>query len=353
MTAPAQNAMNTIHTTFNHSLPAYTVVGGGKRLASNGICAVLLGRGGRYSRNSSFKELQTGGFDYVLSMETAGEHYDIEELSGLFPFVRFIMFKNKPNTGQQINVAAAEADTPLFLVFWSDFHAVLPLDAGRIVERLMIKPPETEEAGENRRLLTRLCTAPVIQNPQFETLPNAYAPVINGKKFETAPFVPVKEGEPTLYPFEAAGVYNRARFIDLGGFDPAMDSRYWQLLDFGLRAWLWGEEIRCTQQIRFRLDGAAAAENSTAEESYTRFFLKNLASVIQTGKPPAKINGLPPAHLPLRQFPPNMLNSGSPPLKALRNFMEIRKWVKASGHRFVNDINGITSFWDPPVKSGQ
>ncbi|MDR1149334.1 MAG: hypothetical protein LBK66_11955, partial [Spirochaetaceae bacterium] len=67
--------MNTIPSTFNDGLPAYTVVGGAKRNASTGLCAVLLSRGGRYARNSCFKELQNSGFDYVLSMESSGEHF--------------------------------------------------------------------------------------------------------------------------------------------------------------------------------------------------------------------------------------------------------------------------------------
>ncbi|MDR0382659.1 MAG: hypothetical protein LBH50_01590 [Spirochaetaceae bacterium] len=341
--------MNTTHSTFNGSFPSYTVLGGGKRLSSAGLCAVLLGRGGRYTRNSCFKELQNGGFDYVLSMETAGERYDIEELSHLFPFVRFVLFKDNPNIGQQINVAAAEADTPLFLALWSDFHPVLSLDAGRIVERLLLKPEETvgmpAKIPEDRQRFVRLCTAPVLQNTRFETLPNAYLPVVNGRKFETAPFPPVKEGEPTLYPFDASGVYDRARFIDMGGFDPKLDSPYWQLLDFGLRAWLWGEEIRCTQQIRFRLDGAIHAENSTAGESYLRFFLKNLAPVIHAENGQAER-----ARLPLRRFFPYMFSSACPPLKSARDFSEARKWVAANSRRFVNDIAAVTAFWkqEPP-----
>jgi hypothetical protein len=322
-------------------------VGGGKRLASSGICAVLLGRGGRYARNSCFNELQNGGFDYVLSMETAGERYDIEELAGLFPFVRFVIFKDSPNIGRQINVAAAEVDTPLFLVLWNDFHPVLSLEAGRIAGRLLSRPRETAEifaetpaeASESRRPFVRLCTVPVIQNARFEILPAAYLPVVDGRKFGTAPFVPVKEGEPTLYPFDASGVYDRARFISLGGFDPKLDSAYWQLLDFGLRAWLWGEEIRCTQQIRFMLDGAVRTEDSTAGESYLRFFLKNLAPVIQTSASPA-------AHLPLRRFLPYLMNAAAPPLKALRDFREARNWVASNSRRFVNDVKAVAALWN-------
>jgi hypothetical protein len=337
--------MNTIPSTFNRDFPAYTVLGGGRRNAATGLCAVLLNRGGRYARNACFRELENSGFDYVLSMES-GEHFDIEELKDTFPFIRFILFKDAPDIGRQINVAAVEADTPLFFVLWNDFHPVLNLDAERIAGRLLAKPGDAELLGaakepEAKSPYIRLCTTPTIQNPRFEVLPNVYAPAIDGKKFEALPFAPVKESTPTLYPFDGAGVYDRARFIRLGGFDPGLNSRYWQLLDFGLRAWLWGEEIRCTQQIRFCLDGAPDAEDSTAGESYLRFFLKNLAPVIQDTAGEAS------AHLPLRCFMPYLRNTGHGPIAAARNFSEIRKWVEANSRRFVNDISGITSFWNP------
>lgn len=354
--------MNTIPSTFNRDFPAYTVIGGARRSASTGICAVLLNRGSRYARSACFRELESGGFDYVLSMESGG-HFDIEELSGAFPFVRFVLFKDAPNIGCQINVAAGEADTPLFFVLWSDFHPILSLNAERIANRLLVKPdgaPQNNAPrnGAPKSPHVRLCTTPTLQNPRFETLPTAYAPVINGKKFDTLPFAPLKESSPTLYPFDAAGVYDRERFINLGGFDPKLNSRHWQLLDFGLRAWLWGEEIRSTQQARFSLYGGLQPENITADESYLRFFLKNLAPMIRggaaagasgkdgggAGSKGRRAGGS--AHLPLRRFVPYLLNAGGGALNAARDFSEIRGWVDANSRRFVNDINGITSFWN-------
>jgi hypothetical protein len=341
--------MNTTPLTFNSDFPAYTVLGGGRRNAAAGLCAVLLSRGGRYTRSACFRELEKSGFDYVLSMES-GEHFDIEELKDAFPSVRFVLFKDAPNIGQQINVAACEADTPLFFVLWSDFRPILSLEAGRIAERLLIKTPGAKSPG------VRLCTTPTIQNPRFEVLPTAYAPVINGKKFDALPFAPLKEATPALYPFDAAGVYDRERFIRLGGFDPLLNSPHWQLFDFGLRAWLWGEEIRCTQQIRFSLEGGPHAENSTADESYLRFFLKNLAPVIRPHQAEvsaqnddgagSKRGGAHDAHLPFRCFVSYLLNTGCGPVMASRNFSEIRNWVDANSRRFVNDINRITGFWN-------
>jgi hypothetical protein len=286
----------------------------------------------------------------------SGENFDIEGLKDIFPFVRFVLFKEAPNIGKQVNVAAVEADTPLFFVLWNDFHPVLSLDAERIAGRLLARPPESafpqaEGASGSKNACLRLCTTPTIQNSQFEVLPTTYAPLISGKKFDVLPFAPVKEASPTLYPFDASGVYDRERFINVGGFDPALDSPHWQLLDFGLRAWLWGEELRCTQQVRFSLSGGPLAENISAGESYLRFFLKNLAPVIEAPAVdgPGKDGEAASAHLPLRRFLSYLRNTAYGPLRAARTFSEIREWVDANSRRFVNDINRIAEFWTPAL----
>jgi hypothetical protein len=268
-------------------------------------------------------------------MENGRGHYNIEELSGLFPFVRFILFKDAPNMGQKINAAAQETDTPLFFVLWNDFCPVISLDAPRITSRLRAIN------GENNEEAARLCTMPVIQNSDFELFPCARIPLVNGKKFDTEPLIPAKEGTPSLYPFEASGVYDRERFINMGGFDPKLNTPYWQLLDFGLRAWLWGEEIRCTQHIRFRLEADSYEENEAADDSYYRFFLKNLAPVIE------KEDGKPYARLPLSRFPPYLLKSGCGLHEAWSVFTEIRGWVASNSSRFVNDIPTVLQNFPP------
>ena len=92
--------MSTIPTIFNETLPSYTAVGGKERFASTGLSAVLLNRSGRYPSRTFFQELEKAGFDYVISIESSPEHYDIEELSGSFPYVRFILLKQGISRGE-------------------------------------------------------------------------------------------------------------------------------------------------------------------------------------------------------------------------------------------------------------
>ena len=105
--------MNTIPTIFNETFPSYTVMGGRELLASTGLAAVLLNRRGRYGRRNLFYDL-----------ESSPEHYDVEELAERFPFVRFVLPRDKLSIGEQINLAASELDSPLFFVLWNDLKMI-------------------------------------------------------------------------------------------------------------------------------------------------------------------------------------------------------------------------------------
>jgi hypothetical protein len=327
-------AMNTIPTTFNENLPAYTAVSGGARGGHSGLSAILLNRGGRYPRRALFEELEKEGFDSVISVERPEERYDIEELSLAFPFVRFILLKTPVNTGYQINLAAAETESPLFFVLWNDLHIIHGGGAGRITELLL-------KDGN----IKRLCTVPMLQNMEFETIPTIIAPFITKKSADTLLSAPMKEEAPSLFPFDGVGIYDRERFIRLGGFDGGLQSPYWQLMDFGFRAWLRGELINCTQFVRLTLEGAPAPHDATVDESYRRFHLKNLSPVVRSGSTGA--------HLPLRRFPAFLLRGGLSPLAAWKEFSAARRWVSEQRYNFQRDASQIMKIWEnealPPL----
>jgi hypothetical protein len=334
--------MSTIPTTFNETPASYTAVGGKERFASTGLSAVLLNRGGRYPRRAFFQELEKTGFDYVISIESSPERYDMEELSNRFPYLRFILPRREVSLGEQINLAASELDSPLFFVLWNDLAIFAGGGAGRMAERLSGKTEESDENGadEKRSPFKRLCTVPVIQNSRFETLPSLIAPAVFRKKIRTVFFTPRYEGQLSLYPFDGVGIYDRERFIRLGGFDGTLQNTYWQFMDFGFRAQLWGEEIGLGQQIKLSYDGEIPAENNTAEASYRRFYLKNLAPVFRGDY----------AHLPLRRFPGYLFRSGADPFAAWEDFSESRRWVRTNRFRWRCDPWTVAGRWDaaPP-----
>jgi hypothetical protein len=327
-------------------MPSYTAVGGTERAAGTGISAVILSRGGRYPRRTMFQELEKVGFDYIISMEGPQERYDVEELSGRFPQVRFILLKEAVGLGEQINVAASELSSPLFFVLWNDLRILYSGGASRMAERLVLGQDDRGQGQESR--YKRLCTVPLIQNAHFDTLPTILAPALFRDTVMTLPFPPDREGQPSIYPFDGVGIYDRTRFIKLGGFDGTLKNTYWQLMDFGFRTYLWGEQIGATQMVRLSYDGETPPEDSTADESYQRFYLKNLAPVFQGDY----------AYLPLRRFPAYFWRTGKSVFTAWDDFIKGRRWIKTNCFRFRTDARVITELWDnagdhPPEPSAQ
>ncbi|MDR0759253.1 MAG: hypothetical protein LBF74_03990 [Treponema sp.] len=328
--------MNTIPSIFSLPTSSYTVVGGAVQAAFTGLSAILLNRGGRYPRRTLFQELEKTKFDYIVSVEAPGERYDVEELSSRFPFVKFILLKEVINLGEQINLAVSELTSPLFFVLWNDLR-ILNGEAARMAERLFYTREELSKTGDVSAG-RRLCTIPVIQNAQFQILPTLTAPDLDRQTVRNLFLTPSKEGTPSLYPFDGVGVYDRDRFVKLGGFDCGLSSTYWQLMDFGFRAHLWGETIQSTRLIRLSYNGEVAPQDSTVDEDYRRFYLKNIAPVF---------NG-DASSIPLRRFPRYFFYSGEGPFQAWDNFSQGRRWVAENKFRFRRDARALTDLWEYP-----
>ena len=348
--------MNTIPTIFNGGPASYTAVGGTERRSSTGLSAVILSRGGRYPRYGLFEELGKTGFDYILSIESSFTRYDLEALSLDFPFVRFILLKEAVSPGEEINLAAAELSSPLFFVLWNDLRILRGGGAERMAERLLSSAGTQSQSFDNKGIYKRLCTVPLIQNGRSETMPTLITPALlpegnhvrqftngrtgwafsPGSAIKAIPLIPRREGLPSLYPFDGIGIYDRERFIRVGGFDSSIQSFHWQLMDFGFRSSLWGEEIAATQLIKLSYEGAIAPEDSTAGEGSHRFFLKNLAPVFRGDY----------AHIPLRRFFGYYKRKGGDLFAAWEEFSAARDWVKTNRYRFTSDARTIAERWE-------
>jgi hypothetical protein len=281
--------------------------------------------------------LEKAGFDNIVSVETPGERYDIEELSGRFPFIKFILLKETINLGEQINLAVSELTSPLFFVLWNDLR-IITGEAERMAARIFLTREELSKQG-NSGAGKRLCTIPVIQNTRFQILPTLTAPELDRKTVKNLFFTPLREGTPSLYPFDGVGVYDRDRFVKLGGFDCGLSNVYWQLMDFGFRAHLWGEAIQSTQLIRLSYNGDIPPLDSTIDENYRRFYLKNISPVFSGDA----------AYIPLRRFPRYFFHSGDGPFQAWDDFSEGRRWVAENKFRFRRDARSLTELWEYPV----
>jgi len=316
-------------------------MGGTERRASTGLSAVILNRGERQQRYGLFEDLEKAGFDYIISMEGSSIRHDRETLSGDFPFVRFIHLKEPVSIGEEINIAAAELSSPLFFVLWNDLRILRSGGAERMAERLLTLNAAKTQDAESKNHYKRLCTVPLIQDGRAEVIPTLITPALISEKksaasIRTIPFFPRAEGLPSLYPFDGIGIYDRKRFMRLGGFDPSIKSFHWQLMDFGFRSRLWGEKIAATQLIKLTYEEAIPQEDATAERGYKRFFLKNLAPVFRGDY----------AHIPLRRFPWYYRKMGNDFSSAWEEFSAAREWVKINRYRFTSDVRTIVERWE-------
>jgi hypothetical protein len=134
-------------------------------------------------------------------------------------------------------------------------------------------------------------------------------------------------------------------FLDIGGFDVGIKSEYWQLLDFGFRSWLWGEEIRCTQLVRLRYESGKKIEDTTYDESYALFLLKNLFPVLQCDEDTKEVY----ATLPVKKFFSFFMTAWRAKVglfAAIRDFALVRRWVRENQKHWITSLASIIKEWD-------
>ncbi len=317
--------MSTIPTTSNKVRVPYTIVGERKSdkslLLSPALSLLVLNRGGRPFKTDYLKDLEKLGSLEILSVEGASPGYDIEALTGRFPNVRFLLFQRDVSIGEQINIGMKEASGRNVLVIWND------MKPGYVLSSRFLSSIEEADV---------MCHVPVLQNTRLEIIPSIKAPAFYKKKLKILSLMPSSNMVESLYPFDYTGIYNKTRFLLTGGYDYTIQSSYWQKMDFGFRSHMWGERIVCNTSLKVSYLGKEIPEDTTPDESYRLFYLKNL-SLRYTGDA---------ASLSSWKFPGFYLRSGSPFFSALKDFKEVKKWVSINQYRFICDALSITDLWE-------
>lgn len=319
--------MNTIHLTSKQINTDYTVIGGQKidreKKERRGLSIVLLNRGGRPFRRDLFDELTSLGAVEVLSIEPSTVSYDLELLTRKHPVLRFILLQNDVSSGERVNIGIKEASGRYVFVLWNDMH----LKASSISARVLEKISEREN----------LCTVPLLQNNKNETVPSCFAPAfIKGGGIKVIPLSAVRKDMAAIYPFDFCGIYDSDKFILSGGYDPYLKNPFWQKMDFGFRCHMWGEKIVANTAIKINYQNDIPFEDTTADDYYKLFFLKNL-DIRLTGDA---------GYLPISRFFSYWLRTGSSLFSSISEYRLVRKWVQNNKYRFKIDAKNITEFWD-------
>jgi GT2 family glycosyltransferase len=320
--------MSTTPITSKGSRVSYTAVGGPRfsriRRRKDKLSVLLLNRGGRFFRTKLFQELEALQLGEILCCEGPRIPYDIEALSRQFPAIRFLLLQEETSIGEKINIGLEESSARLVLVLWSDMRVSLPAEPAELLDKLSSEGP--------------LCSVPMMKNEQGMTLPSIQLPILRKDLIRLAPWAPVRDGMRTLVPFEFCGLYRKDKFIECGGFDSNMDNPYWQKIDFGLRAYLWGEKILYHQGLQMVMQAEVSAEDTTADQSYKLFYLKNIAVRF-------KEKG---AVLSYAKLPHYLFRSDLGPVYSGKEFREVRKWVEQNHHRFITDVQTLVKHWETP-----
>lgn len=322
--------MSTTASIFSKPKVPYTVLGGPKvdriRKRQAPLSLLLLNRGSRFYRQEKLGKLQEAGIGEILCVEGPRVPYDIEPLSREFPDIHFLLLQEDTSAGEMINLGIEEARTRLVFVLWSDMEMT-----SKSWERLA-----AEARAEQEREI--LCIVPQLGSSTGEVIPSLQVPALIKGKLKVMPWKPVREGMKSLFPFDYCGLYHRGRFLISGGYATWMRNPYWQKLDFGLRCFLWGEQIFCRRDLEARYSGDLSFEDTSADESYKLFFLRNMT---------VRFNGEMGVLPDSRRFS-YYLRSDTGWLEGRAEFREVQKWVHRNRYRFKSDVQSLVRHWEMP-----
>ena len=269
-----KTAMNTIPSIFNNNYLHYTVIGDNNKIDKNAkyrVCVVVLNRGQRLLKEEQFSALSDLDVAQIISVEPPESFLGASAMAKKFKKLSFIVPATPISQGDGINIAVEEAKCPYILVIWNNMRVALTALSNSVLER-------SHEHND-------VVTAAILYNRFGDILPTSFEPTFFKKKrLNVIKVVPSMEHPQTLIPYDYCGLYNRRLFKQLGGFDSSFKTPYWQLLDFGMRCYMWGHHIRFDNQLRFDFQSELEPLDETVNQDYPLFYLKNLAVKIKKGQ---------------------------------------------------------------------
>ena len=205
-----------------------------------------------------------GNFNYCLHVVSQAERFPVDEMQARYPDVTFIVFPKAPSLAERVNALADVCMTTYFLTMRSDTNLM----------NFDWKPIEAKMKAEDHPAMI----SPWIFNKSNEEIPTLRAPHMRGKEVEPLSFMPSAKCHENLYPFLGIGLYDRALFQRLRGYDEEISGADWQTLDFGVRCWLYGYPVYTMSDIAVLFYSKQfLIEDRSEQQGFERFYSKALS----------------------------------------------------------------------------
>ncbi len=205
-----------------------------------------------------------GNFNYCLHVVSQNDRFNVDEMQNKYPDVTFITFPKAPSLAERVNALADVCMTTYFLTMRSDTNLM----------NFDWKPLEAKMKEDEHPAM--IC--PWIFNKSNEKIPTIRAPHLQNKEVSPLSFMPNAPCLDNLYPFLGIGLYDRALFQRLRGYDEEISGAYWQTLDFGVRCWLYGYPIYTMSDIAVLFYAKQfLIEDRTEQQGFERFYSKALS----------------------------------------------------------------------------
>ncbi|MCR5436842.1 MAG: hypothetical protein K6E97_07245 [Treponema sp.] len=316
--------MNTIPITFDEHQIKRAIIGGSsvKKDKLLNISVILLNSSGSHFKLNVFENLIGCNFDSIISIENDSKNYSIDDIARKFPQIKFIVPLEEATEGEMINLAMSEITSDYALVIKDSLYIPSGFILSNLAQRL------TEEGI--------YCVVPRLSDKNKNGIASLYTPGAEKSHFIIDSSSIVKDGLRTVYPFDGIALYNRKKFIQLGGFDYTIRTSYWQNLDLAIRSWLWGEETKLTTMLQFSYVDEIPMEDTTFNQDYLRYYLKNELPKFKIDK----------AYISRSSFLRFFSKSSCGILEARRHFRFAKNWVEKNKYNFKKDLQTFISRWN-------
>ena len=316
--------MNTIPLTFNERQISHTVIDGNKNLdgIKMPVTCIVIRHGISQFKDFVFKNLLQKGFAQIISIEKKTSIDFADDFYNQFPQIKFIVtLEENVTEGDMLNLAMSQ----------SKYKNVLVLQEEQCTQNFNFTAANAKKFIEKNVF----CICPRLINASYSSINVRFSPCVEKSKFVVREENLFTEWSKTLYSADLSGFYNLDKYVALGGIDCTILSEYWQKLDLFLRAWLWGEETLLSQSLSLCYGETLVNQNKTADETYMRFYLKNLLPVFKSDH----------AYIPVKSF--FKFNSRSPYnfVDSVNLFNDARQWVLKNQYRFKTDCAGLVANW--------